>query len=74
MKVDQFLIDFFRESDTVEVKAVDLQDTLRLQSMMEAQIEELKAERAKLKREVQKLQTRVQLMEASAPLKLDLRG
>jgi len=74
MKLDDFLADYFKEDDTVEVSARDLQDTFRLQRMYETQIEELKNERANFKREVQKLKTKLQLIEIAKPIRIDLKA
>lgn len=74
MKLDQFMIDFWRENDEITVQCLWLQKQLVKNSFQEETIELLKKQLEGQKYLNDRLKTQLELAQIEKPIKLDERA
>ena len=73
MKTDEFLVEFFKDSDEVTVKAVELQKLYKKKRTLEEQLEKALEREEKLQHKLWGLESKIEFYELEKPLHVDLR-
>lgn len=74
MKIDQFMIDFWREDDEITVQCLWLQKQLVKNSFQEETIELLKKQLERQRHLNDRLRTQLELAQIDKPIRLDERA